>query len=134
MADPSKILDADDYKNYRNVRAVALFYMLLGGIFLITLPVVLNPDRTKDKSANKEKTPDVAYMVILPVMGLGGLIGGAAIRWGNRKLSPLIYGIAVPYLLAFPIGTILSLVVLKGLGNYFDSVDLIATKQRDEAN
>lgn len=40
---------------------------------------------------------------------------------GNRRWAPLVYGMAALYVLAFPLGTILSIVMFRGLGRYLDS-------------
>lgn len=59
----------------------------------------------------------------LTAAGVAGFVAGLAIRRGNRRLTPLIYTVGFLYLLFFPIGTIVSVVVLRGLARYLDSAD-----------
>jgi hypothetical protein len=57
------------------------------------------------------------------MVGLMGCVGGIAALCGNRRLAPLAYVMAAVYILGFPVGTILSFVMLTGLSRYLDSSD-----------
>ena len=54
---------------------------------------------------------------------MAGVVAGVAIRRANRRLTPLIYTVGFIYLLFFPIGTIVSAVLLRGLARYLNSAD-----------
>jgi hypothetical protein len=53
------------------------------------------------------------------------MVGGIAALRGNRQWAKLAYVMAVPYLLGFPIGTIMSYIMLSGLSRYLDSKERI---------
>jgi len=117
MADPQRVLRPRDYTNYRNVRAVAVLFMLVGVIYVVGgVQIVLGIARTRT---------DVPRLVgaAFAVAGLAGLVGGIAILSGARRAARFAYVFAGLYLIAFPIGTILGCVVLTGLGRYLDSLD-----------
>jgi hypothetical protein len=56
------------------------------------------------------------------VVGLAGAIGGVAVFIGNQRWSKLVYVMAALYVLAFPLGTILSAVMFIGLGRYMNDI------------
>lgn len=116
MAKPNEILSPEEYKNYRNVRAVSVLFCLLGSILVLAgIPVAINP------SLN----PEIPRMgaAALAIVGLAGAVGGFAALRGQRHWAPLVYVIAALYIAGFPIGTILSLAIFKGLPGYLQSVD-----------
>lgn len=118
MASPKAVLSPDDYRNYRNVRAVSRLFILLGGLFALggVLLLVLEPPRG-------EQSPHPLAAIAMAVVGVCGVVGGFATLHGNRSRSGLIKVMACFYFFAFPIGTILTYVLLTGLPKYFDSVD-----------
>jgi hypothetical protein len=64
------------------------------------------------------------------IVGLAGAIGGIAARRGSRRLSSLVYVMAAIYVFGFPVGTILSVVMFKGLSRYLDSVEQLRTSMQ----
>jgi hypothetical protein len=61
VALPQEVLSELAYKNYRSVRASALFFIILGIIFFIAgIKIIANPD----------KRPDVDPMLKHPVFGV----------------------------------------------------------------
>ncbi|HVU63967.1 MAG TPA: hypothetical protein VHC70_08320 [Phycisphaerales bacterium] len=138
MAEAKSILSAEDYTNYRNIRAVAVLFVLFGLILALAGTLIAINGEPKAQYSEAEPPPTLrlrsdapspplpaAFYVGMAVVGICGTIGGICTLTGVRKLAPLIYVMAVPYLLGFPIGTILSVVVLKGLRGYIKSVDQI---------
>lgn len=118
MTEVDKILSADEYKNYRNVRAVAVLFILLGSVFVLAGLALM-----QDSDAG-EKMP-TAVAIGIALVGLAGALGGIAARRGSRRWAPLVYVMAALYIFAFPVGTILSYVMFTGLSSYLDSVDRI---------
>jgi hypothetical protein len=117
---PKDVLTRDEYSNYRNIRAVSMLFVVLGIILvLVGVALVLDPKGR----AFAEMSLGVA--VGLALVGIAGSVGGVAALFGNRRLAPLIYVMAAIYILAFPLGTILSFVMFKGLSRYLDSLDRI---------
>ena len=120
MPKPEEVLSPGDYTNYRNVRAVSVLFVLLGGVLVlggIMISVKENPNPN-------EQIPPAAGIGIA-LAGLAGAIGGVAALRGSRRWSPLVYVMAALYVLACPIGTILSFVMLTGLSRYLDSVERV---------
>lgn len=110
------------YRNYRNVRAVAVFYIILGVIFTLGTVVLLaavHPDPERRLSPATK----AGFAVFLGAFGAAGVLGGFATLRGDRGRAKLVYAMAVLYLSAFPLGTILGLVMLTGLHRYLDSMD-----------
>lgn len=124
MADPKDLLEPAAYRNYRNVRAAAAFFILLGG--LVLLGGIASATGPEEGSG---PPPPLVVSIGLALAGLAGVVGGIVIRRGGRGWSPLIWVTAVVYLLFFPLGTLLGYVVLKGLPRYWESVQRI----REEA-
>jgi hypothetical protein len=121
MARPDEVLNEADYKNYRNVRAIALLFIILGFIlFLGGIAMVMSAGRPGEESGLH---PVAA--AALGLVGLCGVIGGVAIRSGNKRWAPMAKIMAWLYIWAFPIGTVLSLTLLDGLSKYLKSVDRI---------
>ena len=120
MAGIRDFLGKDDYKSYRNVRASAVMFVLLGFNFVLagTALTLIHPEGDRPP-------PPKILGVVFAVVGLAGAVGavgGIAVFAGSRRWSALIYVMAALYLLAFPIGTILSAVMFTGLGRYLESV------------
>ena len=122
MANPEEVLSPAEYKNYRNVRAVSVLFVLLGSVLIlggIGMAVRNNP-------SPDEQIPPAAGIGIA-LAGLTGAIGGVAALRGSRRWSPLVYVMAALYVFACPIGTILSLVMLTGLSRYLNSVERLGS-------
>lgn len=119
------ILNPDDYRNYRNVRAVSILFVALGSIVALggLLAAFVDPP------PNEERIPMVAA-IIMALIGLAGAIGGMAALIGHPRWAKLAYVMAVFYIFAFPVGTILSYVLLKGLGRYLQSREVIRQAQQ----
>ncbi len=121
MAKPKEILNPAEYSNYRNVRAAAVLYIFLSVLLVVGgIALLLSPP---DPGEQKPVPPAVA--VGLAAIGVAGMVAGLAIRRANRRQTPLIYTIGFLYLLYFPIGTSVSIVVLRGLARYLDSADAV---------
>ena len=117
MAGIRDFLSEAEYKKYRNVRAAAAMFVVLGGIFLLTGIALLSID-----PQNGHAPPPKVVAILLAVIGSAGFIGGAAVFFGNRRWSKLIYVTATLYVFAFPLGTILSVIIFINLGRYMDDV------------
>ena len=118
MPSPKKILGSEAYSNYRNVRAVSIFFVVLGSIFVLGgLGILLGQD------ANARDRIHPLIGVGIALVGLAGAIGGIAALNGSRQVSMLVYVMAGIYVFAFPLGTILSFVMFIGLSRYLDSVE-----------
>jgi hypothetical protein len=124
MADPKEVLSPDDYSNYRNIRAVSILFVVLGSI-LVLGGIGLAFD--KERSSQEQIHPAIA--VGIAIAGLAGAIGGIAALRGSRRLAPLVYVMAALYVFGFPIGTILSLVMFKGLSRYLNSVERVRAEE-----
>jgi peptidoglycan/LPS O-acetylase OafA/YrhL len=125
VASPREILDDNEYSNYRNIRAISVLFVLLGSVFLMA-GIGIAAGKTK---GNEDEIPP-AVGVVIAVAGAAGIVGGIAALGGSRRWSRLSYVMAVVYLFAFPIGTLLSFIMLKGLSNYLFSKELIARTNR----
>ena len=120
MLKQSDFPEPSDYKNYRNIRAVAILYVVLGWLIL-TSGVVVSMIEFKP---GVEGPPGwLTYLMI--ALGLCGQIGGLAVLVGARRLSMVIYGIAIFYLFVFPVVTILSMVMINGLPKYLRNLRLV---------
>lgn len=71
--------------------------------------------------AEDEETSPVVWGV-MALAGVAGVVGGIATFRGNAKWAPLAYVMAALYLFMFPIGTILSYIMLTRLSGYLRSV------------
>jgi len=120
MAKPKEVLSPEDYKNYRNVRAAAVLFVVFGGIF-----VAGGIGMATQQKADPKRDLPRAVVVGIAIVALGGVVGGIAALRGNRRWGKLAYVMAVPYLLVFPIGTIMSYIVLSGLSRYLDSKERV---------
>lgn len=123
MAKPKEVLSPSDYRNYRNIRAVSVLFIVLGSIFALAgFVTAIAGTPPESRRPGREEVPTWAA-ALMGVVGLCGAVGGAAARRGNRRFAVLVYVMAFLYLFAFPVGTILSYVMFKGLPRYLDSVE-----------
>lgn len=114
------LLSSDEFSNYRIIRAIAWLFLLKGLIFLVFTYYALKDDAVNNK---REFEP---YLIFFALMwGISGVVGGTATLWGSRKLVILMYGGALPYVLFIPVGTFLSVLMMKGIREYLASVDKI---------
>ncbi len=120
MAEPEEILTPADFKNYRNVRAVAALFLGLAALLTCAGIVSL----LIEAPVPEEEIPTYASIIML-IAGLAGTIGALAALTGNRRWAPLVYIIAAGYIFAFPLGTILSAVLLTGMKRYLNSMEQI---------
>jgi hypothetical protein len=121
-----EVLSADDYANYRNIRAVSVLFVVLGSI-LVAGGVGL---ALGERGTHEDMHPAVA--IGIAIVGMAGAIGGITALRGSRRFAPLVYVMAAVYVFGFPIGTILSIVMFAGLSGYLDSVaQLSAPKARE---
>lgn len=118
MGHPQHVLGAEEYTNYRNVRAVSVLFVLLGSILMLGGIGLA----TNKEPSPQQKVP-LAGAIGIAVAGMAGAIGGFAALRGNRRWAYLAYGMAALYILAFPIGTVLSWAMFKGLPRYLESVE-----------
>jgi hypothetical protein len=119
--DPEDILYPSEYRNYRNVRAIAVLFVILGAVLALGgVGMAFHP---------RERT-DALFGTFMTVLGLAGIIGGIATLAKSRRWAPLIYVMAAFYLLAFPVGTILGAILLMGLSKYLDSAEIIKRTRR----
>ena len=120
MAGPRDLLSNDDYKNYRNVRAASVLFVVLGSVLVLGgIAMALG------EHADTEEPVHPMVGIGIAVVGLAGAIGGAAALMGSRRWAPLIYLMAAIYVFGFPIGTIVSFVVLTGMSRYLRSVEFV---------
>ena len=127
MARPEDVLSETAYTNYRNVRAVALLFIILGSILCLAgISLVAGNER--------QNTDQIHPLLALPLVavGLAGAVGGVATRRGSRQWAPLVKVMAWLYLFAFPIGTILSYTLLSGLPKYLKSIDRIREAEDED--
>jgi hypothetical protein len=120
VAQARDVLNAQDYSNWRNVRAAAWFFIIFGGLFALSAIAFFTDDRPPS-----ENDPPLWFKIACPIVGAAGFVGGIATLRGNRRLAPLVYGMAFLYLFVFPLGTIVAVVMLRGLPRYMRSVDLV---------
>jgi hypothetical protein len=112
----------EDYGTYRNVRAVAVLFILMGSILTLAGIIVLFGKQPPPK---EEQMPIWAAWV-MAATGVGGAVGGVAVLLGSRRWSKLAYVIAAFYTLGFPVGTIMGYTFLTGLPKYFDCKERLA--------
>lgn len=120
MAKAKEVLSTEEYTNYRNVRAAAVMFVLIGSIatlYGIAVATGKIPDPKRDLP------PALAFA--MAIIGLAGAVGGLAALLGSRRWARLAYVMAVPWLLGFPVGTIMSFVMLTGLSRYLDSKERV---------
>lgn len=118
MVKPQDVLSKPDYRNYRNVRAVATLFVLLGSIFVLGgLVVLFNPPPGDDRVLAQ------IWGAVALVLGASGIWGGWATLRGDPRWAPWIYLMAAFYVLVFPLGTLFSLVLFLGLSRYLKSVE-----------
>jgi hypothetical protein len=120
VAHPKEVLSPADYTNYRNVRAAAVLFVVLGGILALG-----GISLAMQKKPGSERDIPPAAAIGIALVGSAGVVGGTAALRGSRRWAKLAYVMAVPYLVGFPIGTILSYVVLSGLSRYLDAKERV---------
>jgi hypothetical protein len=120
MANPKDILTAEDYTNYCNIRAISFLLVIFGSIYALG-----GVGAALDKSGPPKDRVPLAFGVGLSLVGLSGAIGGVAALRGNRRWAPLAQVMAAVFIIGFPVGTILGIVMLRGLSRYLDSLDRI---------
>jgi hypothetical protein len=128
VANPKDVLSADEYSNYRNIRAVSLLFAILGSLLVFggtVGAIAKNPDP-------RNQLP-VAAAVCMVIVGLTAAVGGVAARRGSRRLAPLVYVMAALYVFGFPVGTILSIVMFRGLSRYLGSMELLKARAQEPA-
>lgn len=117
MVKPQDVLPKSDYRNYRNVRAVATLFVLLGSVFVLGgLVVLFNPPPGNDRLLAQ------IWGAVAVVLGGSGIWGGRATLRGDPRRAPWIYLMAAFYVLVFPLGTLFSLVLFLGLSRYLKSM------------
>lgn len=120
MAKPKDVLSPEDYLNYRNVRAVSVLFVVFGSVLALGgIGLAFDEDRRSQEEIHP------ALAVGIAVAGLAGAIGGIAALRGSRRWAPLVYGMAAVYIFGFPIGTILSVTMFRGLSRYLDNMEQI---------
>jgi hypothetical protein len=119
LASAKEILSPQDYRNFRNVKAVAVLFILLGGV--LALGGIAGIAQTILGGGTKIGPFEAG----LACVGAAGVVGAISILRGSRRWAPVIYAMAVMYLFVFPVGTILSYFLLSGLSRYFDSEEHI---------
>jgi small basic protein len=120
VANAKDVLSPDDYSNYRNVRAVSVLFVVFGSVLVLGgIGLALDENRRPPEQIHP------AVGVGIAIAGLAGAIGGIAALRGSRRWAPLVYVMAALYVFGFPIGTILSIVMFKGLSRYLDSVERV---------
>ncbi len=110
----SQVLEPAEYRNYRNIRAISVLFVLLGAILALggTAMAIEGPEADD---------PPRLVFVVMAIIGVTGVVGGIATWRGNPRWAPLAYVMAALYILGFPIGTLLSYIMLAGLPKYLKS-------------
>ena len=127
MTSVKEILSPQDYRDFRNVKAVAVLFIVLGGV--LALGGIAGMVQTISGGGTKIGFFEAGVACV----GAAGVVGAISILRGNRRWAPMIYAMAVVYLFVFPFGTILSYVLLSGLSRYFDSKERIRRTQASGA-
>jgi phosphate/sulfate permease len=118
MATARGVLDPEEYTNYRNVRAAAVLFVVIGSILVLG---GIGAATEKKPDPNRDIPPAAA--IGIAIIGLAGAVGALNALLGNRRWAKLVYVMAVPWLLFPLLGTVMSYVVLSGLSRYLDSKD-----------
>ena len=127
MASPKDVLSPEDYLNYRNIRAVSVLFVVLGSVLALGgIGLALDENRRSQEQIHSAVAAGIA------IAGLAGAVGGIAALCGRQRWAPLVYVMAALYVFGFPIGTLLSIVMFKGLSRYLVSVERVrAPRSRD---
>lgn len=113
---PDQVLTRDEYKNYRNIRAIALLFILLGTIFLLAGVMVVTKPDDKAKQKDEEELPLIAK-ILVPILGFCGVLGGIAIRRGERSLFQRFTPLPFPICWHFPSAPFLVITYSKDWGS-----------------
>jgi hypothetical protein len=107
--------DEKRYKNYCKARAVSVWFIAIGAILVA--------GALAGAAGYGSSEPRVPVVVLALVMGLSGVVGGAAVRSDRPRLARVIKVMAWLYIWAFPVGTVLSLMLLDSLPGYTKYVE-----------
>ena len=139
MAKPKEVLSPADYKNYRNVRAFAVLFVIQGSFLPLPILAGIIGFATEMSLGPKEQFHPAAVIGIasglgpIATFGLAGAAGGIATLRGSRRWAPLVYVVAAVNVIFSPVGTILGYVMLTGLSRYLGSVERIRGEVRQDA-
>jgi len=116
MHGAKELLTEEDYRIYRGVRAVSILFIFIGSLVALSgiMTMLVSPPQG-------QKPIPIVVSIIASVIGLAGLVGGIATLVGHPIWARFAYVMAAFYILAFPVGTILSYVMIKGLDRYLKS-------------
>ena len=112
-----EFLNAADYRSYRNVRAASVMFIFLGCIVGLCGVIFLTVEPQPGHSP-----PPIWVCLILTALGATAIVGGIAVIAAIPAWSRLIYVMATLYVFAFPLGTILSVILFTGLSRYLANV------------
>jgi hypothetical protein len=119
MTKRQEILNPEEYRHYREVRAIAVLFTLVGGVCIFAALAQFL------ELTNSKEHIHPAILVVALVIGIISVIGGIATLRGNRRWAFLTYLLGTVYILQFPFGTLMGYVILKGLPRYLDSVERV---------
>ena len=117
---PEDILTPKQYVNYQHGRILSGLFVFFGCMFVLVGIV-----QTVATSSNPAAEPPTVVWAIFAVVGLVGVIGGAAALRGNRAWARLGYVYALVLLFGCPIGTIISILWMTGLSRHLAACDRI---------
>jgi hypothetical protein len=120
MAKAKDVLSAKEYTNYRYVQAAAVMFVVVGSVLVLG-----SIAKATDSEPEPQQDIPPAAVIGMAVIGFAGAVGGLAALLGSRRWAKLAYVMAVPWLLGFPVGTIMSYIMLTGLSRYLDSKERI---------
>ncbi len=121
------LFNPDDETNYRYIRAISWYHIISGGCAIgisIAIPVSIY------QNAPENITIGVALGFGFLLVGLAGVVGGIAALNGNRNGARLMYLKSAVNLIGFPIGTLLAVIVFRGLSRYLDTFERKAIEAR----
>jgi hypothetical protein len=142
LAKPKEVLSPADYKNYRNVRLVAVVFATQGSVLVLlvfagVVAGIIGLATEKSLGPKEQFRPaavigSAAALGSITAFGLSGAVGGIATLRGSRRWAPVLYGMAAVHIIFFPIGTIMGYVILTGLSRYLGSVERIRGAARQD--
>ncbi|OAI53021.1 hypothetical protein AYO44_16360 [Planctomycetaceae bacterium SCGC AG-212-F19] len=116
---PKEILSAGKYHGYRRVRIAAWVMIFLGCMLAIA-----GAQLAFDEPEQGVPFPP-AIALAIGAAGVVGVVAGVVVLQGSRQWAPLVYVMAIFFLLVFPFGTMAGLVMLSELSRYFDSLKVV---------